>query len=80
MTATDLKLQEVAQAGFAILPEVFTGAEVDAILHDLGRALAGWPEGAAVRSHQGTIYAARNVLAFWPAGRRPSDAAAGRPL
>ena len=70
MTATNLKIQEVSQAGFTILPEVFTGPEVDAMLHDLGRALAGWAEGAAVRSQQGTIYAARNVLALWPPAAR----------
>jgi ectoine hydroxylase-related dioxygenase (phytanoyl-CoA dioxygenase family) len=52
------------ELGFAVLPNVFSGAQVDAILEQLTRALA---DSAAIRGGQGTVVAARNVLSAWPA-------------
>ena len=50
--------------------------EVDAILCDLGSALASDSSGSTLRAENGSIYGARNVLQLWPAvaevWRRPT--------
>jgi hypothetical protein len=50
--------------GFALVPAVFPGPQVDEILDGLTAALSG--EGGTIRSQEGRVYAARNVLALWP--------------
>jgi hypothetical protein len=63
----DRFLPQIQSAGFAVLPAVFSGEEVDAIRHDLVAALSAPPgEGSAVRGQDGTMYAARNLLTVWP--------------
>jgi hypothetical protein len=61
-------LHEINERGYAILPGVFAPAEVDAMLRGLTDALDA-PQGAAsaLRSAEGSVYGARNVLALWPA-------------
>lgn len=61
----------IERDGFAILPRVFTVAEVNAISHDLAAALmplSGMD--AAIRTGSGGVYAARNVLSLFPAAAR----------
>src|SRR5580704_8653089 len=71
MTYADLPpslLQDIAERGYAVLPGVVSCAQVDAILHGLTEALDA-PQGAAsaLRSTQGGVYGARNILTLWPA-------------
>jgi hypothetical protein len=68
-------LQDIEWRGYAILPGVFSATEVDEIVRGLTDALDS-PQGAvsALRSAEGGVYGARNVLSLWPAaidvGRR----------
>jgi hypothetical protein len=57
----------VDRDGFVVLSGVFTADEVAALTADLTQALAGPCEAALVRSPEGCVYAARNVLDLWPA-------------
>src|SRR4051812_41120019 len=65
------------QDGFAVLPGGFSAGQTDAILRELSAALTRASEsGPAILGHAGAVYAARNVLTFWPAAaevwcRRP---------
>jgi len=52
------------QAGFTIIPTIFTIVESSAIITGIDSGLANSPH--AARSSRGTVYAARNVLDFWP--------------
>src|SRR5260370_40663968 len=53
--------------GFVLLPGVFAPARVEAMLHGLTGALNRPAEGKAlIRSDEGSVYAARNVLTLWP--------------
>jgi len=52
------------QAGFSILPGVFTADECGAIIAGIAEGLANFPH--AARSSHGVVYAARNVLDFYP--------------
>ncbi len=65
MTSVKHYLDRVSADGFALVPGVFTGRQVDEILDGLAAALSG--EGGTIRSQDGRVYAARNVLALWPA-------------
>lgn len=68
VATADAALRQVEEEGFAVLPGVLTAAEVDAVAAALVTALSGPPqEQGAIRSQGGTLYAARNVLALWPA-------------
>jgi hypothetical protein len=66
----------IERHGYAILPGVFTSAEVNEIIHGLTGTLDS-PQGAdaALRGAEGGVYGARNVLSLWPAAidvaRRP---------
>jgi hypothetical protein len=53
--------------GFVILRAVFSRPQVDRFLVSLQHTLEEQPEIDAIRSSGGSIYAARNVLALWPA-------------
>lgn len=56
--------QKLKSDGFANVHSVFTLAEVDAIVNELTRILViGRP---GVLDQYGKIYAARNILQFWP--------------
>jgi hypothetical protein len=57
---------EVDRDGFAIVPGVFSPAEVETLTADLTRALAEPCEATFIRSREGRVYAARNVLELWP--------------
>lgn len=58
--------QDVERDGFAVVPAVFASQELDALVRDLTAALAEPSESTAVRSREGHVYAARNVLRLWP--------------
>ncbi len=66
MTALTDLLAAIDADGFAVLPAVFTTNEVDAIRDELSRKLQPLSDATAVRSDNGTVYAARNVLAIAP--------------
>jgi hypothetical protein len=56
--------------GFVVLPGVFDAETVAGTVRELGRIFAdAGAEGSAIRGEEGTVYAARNVLALWPPGR-----------
>jgi hypothetical protein len=71
---TERSLEQVERDGFALLQEVFSAAEVEAMRAGLGTALEGG--GAGVLGESGGVYAARNVLSLWPTAaevwRRPA--------
>lgn len=56
--------------GFAVLPGVFSAREVDAIVHDLACAFAADTSGSTLRTDEGRIYGARNLLQLWPGVNR----------
>jgi ectoine hydroxylase-related dioxygenase (phytanoyl-CoA dioxygenase family) len=78
-TSTDDWRQQLEEDGYTVLPTVFDSASVDSMTDALERAFAAGNE-AALRSQEGTIYAARNVLTLWPgiadAWRQPALALA----
>ncbi len=60
-------IDELEQSGFAVLSRVYSPQRVDSLLADLTSALnAAVDENEGVRSQEGSIYAARNVLDLWP--------------
>jgi hypothetical protein len=66
--ASDPWVGQVERDGFILLPDVFSGRQVDAILHELGAALTRASRAeSAILGHGGGVYAARNVLTLWPA-------------
>jgi hypothetical protein len=69
-------LQDIEERGYVVLPGVFSPAEVDEIVRSLTDAL-DTPQGAdsALRSAEGGVYGARNILTIWP----PAAAVARRP-
>jgi hypothetical protein len=63
-------LARLERDGFVVLPGVFDGQAVAAMVRELDRVFADCgPEGPAIRGEEGTVYAARNVLALWPPAR-----------
>ena len=63
-------LVRLEEDGFAIVPGAYTGEQVEAMRAGLRRALgASDEEATAIRSRQGSVYAARNVLTIWPEAR-----------
>jgi hypothetical protein len=61
-------LDALDRDGFVVLPGVFPAGRVDECRRGLAAALAPAGAGeAAIRAQEGTVYAARNVLALWPA-------------
>jgi ectoine hydroxylase-related dioxygenase (phytanoyl-CoA dioxygenase family) len=65
-SATRPWLRQIEHDGYALVPEVFGGARVTAMLRDLTAALRPEAEETSVRTAQGSVYAARNVLRVWP--------------
>jgi hypothetical protein len=67
MTETASHNEQLAQDGFTLLAEVLTPDQTDSLRERFEQAL-GQPAGtaAAIRSPEGTVYAARNVLTVWP--------------
>jgi Phytanoyl-CoA dioxygenase (PhyH) len=59
-------LRQIENNGFAILPAVFPHARVQAIVRELDAALQPDQEATAIRSDNGKVYAARNLLSLWP--------------
>jgi ectoine hydroxylase-related dioxygenase (phytanoyl-CoA dioxygenase family) len=58
---------EMDRLGFALLSGVFPVVTMDALVEQLTAALnAAAGEGSAMYGANGTVYAARNVLALWP--------------
>lgn len=52
--------------GYAVLSGVFGDAETTALTHDLVQSLAAPVDADSIRSREGSIYAARNILQLWP--------------
>ena len=59
--------QDIDDAGFVVVPAVFSNEQVDAITAELQEALAGDATGSTLRTADGTIYGARNLIHLWPA-------------
>ena len=59
-----LEQTEFEIRGFAIVPGVFATGDAASIVAGIERALGDSPH--AARSSRGVVYAARNVLDFWP--------------
>jgi hypothetical protein len=59
-------LRTIERDGFAVVAAVFPLDRVDAILRDLAAALEIKDEATSVRSRDGNVYAARNIVALWP--------------
>lgn len=68
MAAAAKSLGEVIERdGYTLLRNVYTAEEVKAIAADLYSALAQPCAATAIRSQEGVVYAARNILELWPA-------------
>jgi hypothetical protein len=63
----DQGLQAIEREGFAIVPAVFAPAQVDVMRDELRTALEIREEATSVRSRDGNVYAARNIVTLWPA-------------
>jgi hypothetical protein len=65
----DTVVRQVEEDGFAVLPGVLAPGQADTVAGELAAALAqaGPEEEGPLRSQAGALYAARNVLALWPA-------------
>ncbi len=60
-------LKQLQDDGYAVLPGVFAAPRVDSILAGLTAAFAAAADrDEAIRSQEGSVYGARNVLALWP--------------
>jgi hypothetical protein len=59
--------RRLADAGYAVLRRVFAAGQVDAVTHELASAFANDDSGSTLRSADGSIYGARNLLQLWPA-------------
>lgn len=61
---------QIERDGFALLPQVFTPGEVDRLVVEMTAAMARRDrDGESIRSRGGAVYAARNVLDWYPAAR-----------
>jgi hypothetical protein len=58
--------EQLAANGYAILPAVYTPAQIDVMLLALESTLQRQPAASTMRTESGSIYAARNVLTLWP--------------
>src|SRR5438477_10102867 len=68
LTSADLRLKTIEMDGFVLVSGVFSAAEVAALASELSAVLnSSAAESVAIQSREGDIYAARNVLALWPA-------------
>lgn len=60
-------LDALERDGYTILPNVFSNQEVAHVVRSLEEVFCGRSgEEASIRSDEGSIYAARNVLNLWP--------------
>ncbi len=59
--------EQLDNAGFAVLPAIFSEKQVDAITAELQRFFAADATGSTLRTADGAIYGARNLLHLWPA-------------
>src|SRR6516225_10108860 len=57
---------ELARDGYTVLPAVFSEREVAAILESLAAAFAGDQSGSTLRTEDGFVYGARNLMQLWP--------------
>jgi hypothetical protein len=60
-------MKSLSADGYAILPAVFAGERLDAIVPALASSFANDGDGSTLRSADGSIYGARNLLQLWPA-------------
>ena len=60
---------ELDANGYAILPRVFSDAAVNHIVQGLEKAFQDDVGGSTMRSADGSVYGARNLLQLWPALR-----------
>ncbi len=58
---------DLDDAGFVVLPAVFSHEQLDAIVGELQETFAADTTGSTLRTADGTIYGARNLLHLWPA-------------
>jgi hypothetical protein len=58
---------DLAENGFIVLPRVLSAGRIDAIVREMEPAFAQDTDGSTLRSADGSIYGARNLLQFWPA-------------
>ena len=66
MTRAAPWLRQIDQDGYAVLPAVFANEQVDDLLRALSQALEATAQDASIRSQEGSVYAARNLLVLWP--------------
>jgi hypothetical protein len=59
-------IEDIRRDGCTALPGVLSRQEAEEAARDLGAALLATDEEAPLRSQEGPVYAARNVLAVWP--------------
>jgi hypothetical protein len=65
VTKLDLEVRKFGEAGYCLIPAVFTSSQVDAINQGLEQAFQD-PSAAAMRGESGSVYGARNILSLWP--------------
>ncbi|MBI2805691.1 MAG: phytanoyl-CoA dioxygenase family protein [Planctomycetes bacterium] len=58
---------ELAEQGFVVLPNVFSAGQIDAVVRGLEDAFARDTNDWTLRTADGGIYGARNLLQLWPA-------------
>jgi hypothetical protein len=58
--------EQLTHDGFALLPRVFTPAEIAAARESCAAALAMGDEASSVLANRGPAYGARNLLRLWP--------------
>jgi hypothetical protein len=56
----------LSQDGYVVIPAVFSADQVERILAALSSAFAEDADGSTLRSADGSIYGARNLLQLWP--------------
>ena len=61
-------MRQLDDEGYALLPAVFA-KDAPALADELDRVLCERAGEASIRSEDGTIYAARNLVELWPAAR-----------
>src|SRR5262249_34339708 len=65
LSTFDLLFRKLEEAGYCLIPTVFTSHQVDAINQGLQQAFHD-PTAAAMRGESGIVYGARNILSLWP--------------
>src|SRR5262245_46526247 len=71
MSRSEAHHERVERDGFTVLSEIYSPQIVETIRSELAAALSAGAEGeATIHGESGGLYAARNVLALWPAAAR----------